>query len=61
LTEEERVFKFLDDLRESGLTNMFGALPFVLEMFPELPRGAAKDYLIKWMKTFSDRHPVCHN
>ena len=30
LTEqEEEVFEFLDALRESGVTNMFGARPYI--------------------------------
>lgn len=27
---------YLDDLRESGTTNMFGARPFLMEVFPDL-------------------------
>jgi len=55
-TKETEVFEFLDDLRDSGVTNMFGASPYILENFPELKRQE-HDYLSKWMKTFEERHP----
>jgi hypothetical protein len=55
LTEEHLLY--LDRLRESGVTNMFGAVPYILIEFPELSEKQAKQVLIFWMKTFSDRHP----
>jgi hypothetical protein len=55
LTEEH--LRYLDQLRESGVTNMFGAVPFVLLQFPDLSERQAKQVLIYWMKTFGDRHP----
>jgi len=53
---EDRVFDYLDVLRESGITNMFGAGPYVEEAF-DLKRRVARDLVIKWMTTFEDRHP----
>lgn len=35
----EAHLEFLDDLRESGVTNMFGAAPFLDNNFPELREG----------------------
>lgn len=49
--------EFLDDLRESGVTNMFGATPYLEEEFPELNYDQSKKVLIYWMKTFSERRP----
>jgi hypothetical protein len=49
--------RYLDQLRESGVTNMFGAVPFILLEFPDLSEQQAKQVLIYWMKSFSDRHP----
>lgn len=46
------MFSFLDDLRESGATNMFGARPFLIEEYPEHRRIAAS-VLSAWMGTFS--------
>ena len=53
---EDDVFVFLDRLRESGVTNMYGAGTYVEEHF-DLDRRVAGDLLIKWMTTFEDRHP----
>lgn len=47
---------FLDDLRESGVTNMFGARPYLLDKFPKLTEKEALEILSYWMKTFSKRH-----
>ena len=55
VTEEHLLY--LDQLRESGVTNMFGAVPYILLEFPDLSEPQAKQILIFWMKTFSDRHP----
>ena len=55
LAEEHLLY--LDQLRESGVTNMFGAVPFVMLQFPDLSEQQAKQVLIYWMKAFGDRHP----
>lgn len=46
---------FLDDLRDSGATNMFGARPYLVEEFNDLTNEQAKAVLSYWMKTYSDR------
>lgn len=48
---------YLDRLRESGATNMFGAGVYLEEGF-DLPRALARDVLMYWMDTFTDRHPA---
>jgi len=52
----EEYFTYLDILRESGITNMFGAVPYLLEEFSELSEVEAKKVLKNWMETFSERH-----
>ena len=47
--------EYLDDLRESGATNIFGARPFLMDEF-DLPSYKAKEVLMYWMKSFSERH-----
>jgi len=47
---------FLDDLRESGVTNMFGATSYLIDEFPELEEKDGRAILTHWMKTFSERH-----
>jgi len=49
--------EYLDELRESGNTNMFGARPYVRHEFPELSDKEASAVLTYWMATFSERHP----
>jgi predicted oxidoreductase len=51
------VFEFLDNLRESGKTNMFGAAPYVQEVF-DLNKFEARYLVSEWMRTFSERHPA---
>lgn len=53
--EENNVFEYLDKLRESGITNMFGAVPFIQEEFG-FDYETSKAHLLKWMKTFAERH-----
>jgi hypothetical protein len=49
---------YLDQLRESGSTNMFRAVPFILRHFPDLIEEQAKQVLVYWMETFGERHPM---
>ena len=55
VTEEH--LEFLDELRESGVTNMFGAGSYIEEAFPELSESQARKVLIYWMSSFGERHP----
>lgn len=43
--------KFLDELRESAETNMFGAAPYLQEEFG-LDKKEAREILFQWMKSF---------
>lgn len=47
---------YLDSLRETGITNMYGAGPYLAHAF-DLSRSDARIILEYWMKTFSERHP----
>jgi hypothetical protein len=47
----EQYFSYLNVLRESGVTNMFGASPFLEKEFG-LNRHEAKNVLAAWMKQF---------
>ena len=48
---EEAVKAFLDNLRESGITNMFGAGQYLEEAFG-MSRIDAKMALLHWMENF---------
>tara|TARA_R110000824_G_C14987294_1_gene654833 strand:+ start:508 stop:684 length:177 start_codon:yes stop_codon:yes gene_type:complete len=50
--DKELYFEFLNELRESGTTNMFGAGPHLENEFPELNRQEAKEVVLEWMESF---------
>lgn len=58
ITEEQReeYYVYLDGLRESGVTNMFGASPYLEKKF-KLKYNVANTVLTDWMNSFSKRHP----
>ena len=51
MTTEQK--KFLDDLRESGETNMFGAASYLQEEFG-LDKKEARAVLSTWMQAFQE-------
>lgn len=54
LTEDH--LTYLDELRESGVTNMFGAASYLVRDFV-MSEDEAKEILKYWNHTFSERHP----
>lgn len=53
---EDEHLTYLDNLRESGVTNMFGATPFIQKRFG-VDKKDAKTILMYWMDSFGERHP----
>lgn len=51
-----KYFDYLDKLRESGVTNMFGAGTYLVAKFG-ISKMEARTILTKWMDTFDERHP----
>lgn len=51
---KDQYFEFLDSLRESGATNMFGAAPYLQEAFG-LSRQEARNIFLEWIDTFDKR------
>lgn len=47
----EEYFEYLNVLRESGVTNMFGAGPYLERKFG-LSKKEAREVLTAWMKSF---------
>lgn len=43
---------YLENLRRSGVTNMFGAAPYLAEEF-DLDMAEAKKILVEWMKNYN--------
>ena len=56
LCDMTEYFEYLDDLRGSGVTNMFGA-GIYLERYFGLSKPEAHKVLGEWMRTFKLRHP----
>jgi len=54
LPSQHDVNIFLDVVRSSGVTNMFGAGSYIQEHFG-VTKYQARDFLSEWMKTFSER------
>jgi len=50
------MFEYLDDLRNEGITNMYGAVPY-LESDMDCDKQFARDILTEWMNTY-DRYSV---
>jgi hypothetical protein len=51
---KEEYFIYLDNVREAGVINMFGAAPYLQDAF-DLSRHQARDVLLEWMDTFAER------
>jgi hypothetical protein len=54
MVAKEEYFAFLEALRQSGRTNMFGAAPYLRKEWPELTRTEARDILLSWMDSFNE-------
>lgn len=52
--ENQFIFDFLDNLREQGSINMFGAAPVLREVFG-LERRESQIVLQEWMTSFTQR------
>ena len=52
--ELAEAYGFLDALRESGITNMWGATPYLREEF-DVTRETARTILVAWMEDFSEK------
>lgn len=53
--DNEKYYQYLDDLRDSGITNMFGAASYLVDEFDLEPEEASK-ILVEWMKSYGERH-----
>jgi len=54
--EEQKLeyFEYLDLLKESGETNMFGAANYLEDEFG-LKKSEARQILLEWMKSYKDK------
>lgn len=49
----KQMHQFLNDLRDSGVTNMFGAAPYLQKEFG-IDQKSAREVLANWMQSFSE-------
>jgi len=52
---DDKHLTYLDGLRASGITNMFGASPYLTRAF-KLTSPQAREVLLYWMQSFEKRH-----
>lgn len=57
--KDDIYFEYLDDLRDSGATNMYAAVPYLMDAY-DLPKQEAINVLVRWVKTYDDRHYGCY-
>ena len=55
-SEKDEIFQYLFELQSSGVTNMFGAVPYAVEEFPDLDKKEVKAVVMEWMKNYSEIH-----
>jgi hypothetical protein len=48
---QKEIFEYLEDLRDTGVVNMFGSVPYIQEVFG-LEKTEAREVLTKWMESF---------
>lgn len=53
--KREIYYRYLDGLRKSGVTNMYGAPAYLARVFG-LRKDVALQVTADWMKSFSERH-----
>ena len=51
--QEQKVLSFLNILRDSGATNMLGAIPYIQDEF-DLDKKESRRLLFLWMENFND-------
>ena len=49
--QQDDIFSYLDRLRESGDTNMFGAVPYLMARYHNMSKKSAKKALADWMRS----------
>lgn len=58
--EWKKYYMFLENLRKSGVTNMFGAAPYLEAVFEELDHKKACEILGNWMNNYSEISDKCY-
>lgn len=56
--QRQEFFEFLDELRDSGVVNMYGAAPYLQREFGIHNKIDAYRILEAWMDSYETRHPT---
>jgi len=51
--DNQKYYNFLNSLRDTGVVNMFGAAPYLVEVF-DVSRTEAREILFQWMQSFEE-------
>lgn len=51
---DNKYWIFLENLRRSGVTNMYGAAPYLQEVF-DISKHKAREILLDWMKNYNEK------
>ena len=57
MISEEDVFEYLNNLRQSGVTNMFAAPQYLMKVF-HMDRDTAMKHFVNWTRTFDEPEVV---
>ena len=52
--EWEEYYQVLEGIRQSGITNMFGAAPYLKEFCPELSHKLSQAILVNWIRNYDE-------
>jgi hypothetical protein len=52
---QKEYFEYLDGLRASGITNMYGGAEYLRAEFPKMHKRDSYKILSRWMETFGER------
>lgn len=52
--EWEEYYQVLESIRKSGVTNMFGAAPYLKEFCPELSSKLSQAILVNWIHNYDE-------
>ena len=52
---KQEYLDYLDNLRKSAITNMYGARPYLIKKYPELSKKQARQVLLYWMGNFNEK------
>jgi hypothetical protein len=54
---EDKHLSFLDMVQETGVTNMFGAAPYLVK-HQDVSKRDSRTILSYWMESYDERHPI---